>query len=142
MRWIGILAAVLLLAGCATDGVAEKSGSDELRTDVAPITDRFPDLDPVSVQWRSGTLGSDSAPGPSTYWIDAVIELDDEDFAAYVDAHDLDATAAPEDFRAPLPTGDLQRADTLDEQFSVGEFHSAVYLEAESRSLVLSTVFP
>jgi len=142
MKWIGIVTAVLLLAGCSTAGVAEKNGSDELRTDVAPLTDRFPELDPVSVEWKSGTLGSDSAPGPSTYWIDAVIELDDEDFAAYVDAHDLQPAAAPDDFEAPLPSGDLQRADTLDEQFSFGEFRSEVYLEAESRSLVLSTVFP
>lgn len=39
-----------------------------------PLTKRFSVLaDPREVQWMSGTYGNPRNPGPSTYWIDAVI---------------------------------------------------------------------
>lgn len=48
----------------------------QLRTDLEPLTKRFPALDtPEQVRWLSGTYGDGRAPGPSTYWIDAVITL-------------------------------------------------------------------
>lgn len=48
-----------------------------MRTDLAPLTKRFPGIgEPVSAHWQSGTLGdARTAPGPSTYWIDGVVEL-------------------------------------------------------------------
>ncbi|MGH3924653.1 MAG: hypothetical protein ACRDTT_17630, partial [Pseudonocardiaceae bacterium] len=56
---------------------AQKSGSGELRTDEEPLTKRFSVLEaPLEVRWMSGTYGSSRNPGPSTYWIDAVITLD------------------------------------------------------------------
>lgn len=88
MRPLGLLlAALLALAGCA-GGSGERSPSEATkrvdergtRTDLDPLTARFPDLgDLVSATWQSGTLGDDrTAPGPSTYWIDAVVTVEPE----------------------------------------------------------------
>lgn len=88
MRTVGLLlSALLALAGCGggsgpqpptepTKSVDERGA----RTDLEPLTSRFPDLgDPVSATWQSGTLGDDrTAPGPSTYWIDAAVTVEPE----------------------------------------------------------------
>lgn len=88
MRSLGLLlVALITLAGCGwgsepppptepTKRVDERG----TRTDLDPLTTRFPDLgDPVSATWQSGTLGGDrDAPGPSTYWIDAVVNVEPE----------------------------------------------------------------
>lgn len=84
-RTLGLLVVLVLLGGCGVLGGDERSDTpakvvDErgMRTDLAPLITRFPQIgDPVAARWQSGTLGQDrSAPGPSTYWIDAVVELD------------------------------------------------------------------
>jgi hypothetical protein len=55
---------------------APKNGTGEIRQDLAPLTTRFPLLDGVKAAlWISGTTGSSTVPGPSTYWIDAIIDL-------------------------------------------------------------------
>ena len=82
VRWAALVLALLMVAGCGSAGgqPAEKSVDGRgMRTDLDPLTKRFPRIgDPVSAQWQSGTLGDDRVPGPSTYWIDAVVELDPE----------------------------------------------------------------
>ncbi len=47
-----------------------------MRTDLEPLTKRFSALGgPVSATWMSGTMGDARVPGPSTYWLDAIVEL-------------------------------------------------------------------
>lgn len=59
-----------------------------VRSDPAPLLRRFPNLGhPVKTTWSSGTLG-DVVVGPTSYWIDAVVEVTDEV------ANDLRALAA------------------------------------------------
>ena len=77
-----VVLALVVLSGCGVGGgdapgpskVVDERG---MRTDLAPLTKRFPGIgEPVSAHWQSGTLGdARSAPGPSTYWIDGVVEL-------------------------------------------------------------------
>ena len=51
-----------------------------LRTDRQPIEKRYPQLGAfTSVHWLGGTLGSDRVPSPSTYFIEAAVELRPED---------------------------------------------------------------
>jgi len=90
MAIVAMAAIACMLAGCSpvtvptptlsetsTQAVAEKSGTGERRNDVEPLVRRFPLLgQPVAAVWYSGTMGSDDAPGPSTYWIDAVVTVD------------------------------------------------------------------
>lgn len=131
---------LLLLAGCTPDaGAAQKSGDGELRHDLAPLTERFPQLgEPESAEWVSGTLGD--APGPSLYWIDAVVVLSPEDYAALADGYELEETTEP-DAEVGLPDGPLLRSDQLDAAYSLEEFQSEVFLDDASRSLVLITIF-
>lgn len=84
VRRLAVLLALALavVSGCGVGGddtpgprkVVDERG---LRTDLAPLTKRFPRIgDPESAQWQSGTLGdARTAPGPSTHWIDGVVEL-------------------------------------------------------------------
>ncbi len=56
--------------------VANKQGDGIIRHDLEPIISRFPVFsNAVSSMWLSGTIRDDRVPGPSTYWIDAVIVL-------------------------------------------------------------------
>ncbi|MDR1077256.1 MAG: hypothetical protein LBL55_01045 [Propionibacteriaceae bacterium] len=100
-----VLALGLAAVGCAvadlyqdrtgpTRESAPKNGSGERRSE-EPLTRRFPLLDGATAAvWYSGTTDSRLAPGPSTYWIDAVITVDDET-AATIEA-DPTLTAAAE----------------------------------------------
>jgi hypothetical protein len=148
---VAAIAIALLLSGCAasTPEPAERSGSGELRHDLEPLTDRFPTLadtaDTTDATWMSGTLGDDRVPGPSTYWIDAVVTLDEADYAALqaevdaqptTDAPDVDAGLEDE-----LPDGPFLRSDALDTLFSPDGYASTVFLDDATRTIVLSSRF-
>ncbi|MCT1618853.1 hypothetical protein [Janibacter hoylei] len=84
MLVLGLVVVLGSACGASSDDdrhVADKHVDERgTRSDVEPLTQRFPDLgDPVSATWQSGTLGdSRTAPGPSTYWIDAAVTVEPE----------------------------------------------------------------
>ena len=126
-----------------TQQPAEKSGTGERRTDLAPLTDRFTALEsPQGATWYSGTLGSGAAPGPSSYWIDAVIELSQEDVDALLDQYGPSAsTTSPrvvDHLRGDVPDGTLLSGAELDRAFSTSGFVSQVWVDPEGRRLVLT----
>lgn len=121
---------------------AQKSGSDELRTDEEPLTKRFPVLEaPFEVQWMSGTYGDSRNPGPSTYWIDAVITLDDSQIddltAAYSPASTGQSPSVVAGMKEHLPPGPFQTSDTLNAAFKEGSWWARAYLNQQSNKLVL-----
>ena len=80
-----LIAAVLGLTACLRDrpdAPAEPAGAQKIleksaQTDTAPVLSRTRGIsEDATMLWFSGTMGS-GAPGPSTYWIDARIEVDD-----------------------------------------------------------------
>lgn len=94
------LVLALTIAGCQSD---DTTGSDmtsaietaEVRTDRQPIADRFPRLGSfVDTHWAGGRLGDDSAPGPSSYFIEAVVTLSPDDVARLTSEYEF----------APAPT--------------------------------------
>ena len=93
-----------------------KTGSGEVRSDLEPLTKRFSALDqPVAATWMSGTLGGD-APGPSTYWIDAVVRVTPETAATMRAASPEPTTETPEvqaGVRTGLPSGQLLTSKAL-----------------------------
>jgi hypothetical protein len=106
-RWqkiirLGIaLALALTVAGCQSD---DTTGSDmtsaietaEVRTDHKPIADRFPQLGSfVESHWVGGRLGDDGIPGPSTYFIEAVVTLNADEVALLAGRYDFSRTPAP-----------------------------------------------
>lgn len=154
--WGAVAAVGLLLSSCTSGPAgpsllpsATRADPGPLRTDEAPLTRRFPALgDPVTVTWRSGTTGDGAAPGPSTYWIDAVVRLppgtaDELAAAAGVSptvaatgAATGDATAElpadlPADVRAAAGNGPWRTAATLDAAFSTSGFGTQVFLSGD-----------
>ena len=161
VRWLPAMALsiVVLLTGCAPAAppqsntgdttentmTAEKSGTGEVRSDLEPLTSRFPQLGTAeSAIWLSGTLGGDRVPGPKTYWIDAVVVLPAAEYDALRSLYSYEpAVEAPDVVDAlkdsvPSP---LLVSDDLDTEFSQGEFRSEVFLNDETRSVVVVSVF-
>lgn len=155
VRGITVIAAIVacLLTGCATpsDGPAPtaseiRSGTGELRHDLEPLTDRFPRLSAATTAtWMSGTLGDDRVPGPSTYWIDAVVTLDESDFAALKAETDARATtevpSVDAGLEGELPDGPFLRSDVLDALISPDGYWSDVFLDETTRTVILSSRF-
>jgi hypothetical protein len=88
-------------AGCwydDTTGTDMNSAVDtaEVRTDRDPIATRFPRLGAFTdVHWVGGTLGDDRVPGPSTYFIEAVVNLAPDDVARLSGEYELTPAPAP-----------------------------------------------
>jgi hypothetical protein len=124
----------------STVSSATKTGTGDVRTDLDPLTKRFDALGrPVSATWMSGTLGGD-APGPSTYWIDAVVKVTPETAATLraTSPEPTTETPAVEDgVRSALPTGQLLRSTALDALFAQGSVRAKAYLAADSDTVVL-----
>jgi hypothetical protein len=124
----------------------QRGGTGELRTDLAPLTSRFGLLESAeSATWLSGRMGDDSVPGPSTYWIDAIVTLSEEDFQRLVDDYTaIEATTSPvveSPLDEQLPDGRYLASPELDAAFSQDTFRSTVHLAADGRTLILRSVF-
>ncbi|MBF4635693.1 hypothetical protein ITJ38_14870 [Agreia pratensis] len=147
-RWVpALLALLLVVSGCATEPQpAVRSGSGEIRHELAPLTDRFPQLsEAAEATWMSGTMGDDRAPGPSTYWIDAIVTFDENGYAALRSQSSLESTTElptlDSGLDPSLPAGPFLRSDTFDAEFSQDGRRTTVFLDDESRSLVLTSWF-
>lgn len=124
---------------------AMKSGDRTVRHDVEPLVTRIPTLEGVTdVTWFSGRLGDDGVPGPSLYWIDAVVVLPEpaaEELRASLDlspagtAPDVVAELVPH-----LPAGPVLTGRELDEAFSRGGWRTTAYLSESGAELVLVIV--
>ncbi|SDO48731.1 hypothetical protein [Lentzea jiangxiensis] len=151
-RLTAVLLCAVLTAGCqswwngGTNGrtteAAGKSGTGELRTDLEPLTKRFAALGtPEQARWMSGTFGSDRAPGPSTYWIDAVITLPknevDELRSAYGPESAGETPDVVDGLRGELPSGSFLTGERLDRAFAADRWFAKVYLVPDERALVL-----
>lgn len=120
---------------------ADKQGSGERRTDLKPLTDRFDALgEPVDAVWLSGTLGSERAPGPSSFWIDAVVTLDPAVAADLRDRHAPTRTdevpSVIDDLSDDIPDG-LTSSTELDAAFSTNGFVTDAYLAVDTDIIVL-----
>ena len=153
-----------LLAGCASSpspdrttaasasasDSASRSGTGEIRHELGPLTDRFPQLaTALSATWMSGTMGDERVPGPSTYWIDAVVVLDE---AGYAELRALAPDEAGSDVGAELPDldpglddalppGPFVRSSALDDAFSQDGRVTQVFLDDATSSVILTSRF-
>lgn len=125
-----------------SEDAAEKSGTGETRTDLEPLTKRFSALgDPVAATWMSGTMGSSDVPGPSTYWIDAVVEVTpaqaDELRRDYAPKSTDAAPDVIAGLRDSLPDEPLLTSAELNGAFTEGRFGATAYLAPASHCVVL-----
>lgn len=144
---IGV-AVLSLLAGCVrSSGLpatpATKSIDGGGKTDPAPVLKRLPGLaQPQDIRWASGTFGDPRNPGPSTYWIDALVILAPADVAGW-QALATDPAVPPADVAAPvaatLPPGAWRGSPALDAALKPLAGWSAHGYLAEGKDLLLVT---
>lgn len=97
----------------------------------------------------SGTIGGQSdsrvaAPGPSVYWIEAIIELQPATADALRQKYAPTATDKVPNLNADLqpdaPTGSFLTSTALDTALSNNDWRSAAYLHSGSNTLVMRSV--
>ncbi|PPK61740.1 hypothetical protein V5P93_000099 [Actinokineospora auranticolor] len=134
-----IAAVALLLLATACDSAPpapRKSGTGELRTDLDPLVKRFPALaGATKAVWMSGTLGDDRVPGPSTYWIDAIVTLPQTTITDG-DVQGTETPAVVEGLRGHLPAGPYRTGKSLDAMFSSQGWQTTAYLVENTVVLV------
>ncbi|MFI9400598.1 hypothetical protein [Nocardia sp. NPDC052316] len=110
-----LAAAVLAVLGCTSpfsDSAPQERTSqvsDTVRADPEPLMKYFPLIGrPVSVSWI-GWNNSSGVPGPSTYWVDAVVELEPATAAElrsrYAPAEPVAAPTLKDGLRQTVPVG-------------------------------------
>lgn len=124
---------------------AAKNGTGETRHDLPPLAKRFTAIGaPVSATWMSGRLGDDDVPGPSTYWIDAVVTLAPGEARAlrarYAAKPATSTPAVVDALRSQLPKGPLLTSDALDEAFSTGGFAASAYVDVQADQVVVTAM--
>ncbi|MBB2991328.1 hypothetical protein FHR72_002812 [Mycolicibacterium iranicum] len=137
--WSALMVAVAV-AGCTPDPV--DSPFHEIRTDSAPLTTRFPAIGtPVSARWVTWHSEDAAVPGPTTYWIDAVLTLNPQTTATLTG---LDPTAqgrtpsVAEALRPEVSDGPFLTGPALDAAMSAHGWTAGAYLDAARNQLVLN----
>jgi hypothetical protein len=121
---------------------ATRSGTGEVRHDLDPLAARLPALTgALDATWASGTLGDASVPGPSLYWIDAVVTLPATTAADLRGSLDLAPLAERPPVADPVadavPTGTLLGGPDLDAALSADGWQVTAALAADTDVLVL-----
>ncbi len=137
-----VVAEYLVLPGYGSSDAAVKSGTGELRTDLEPLLNRYPELAKATeAKWMSGTFGRGDVPGPSTYWIDAVVTLPAAEVerlvAAYSPAAQGNAPTVVEVLRDHLPPGPFLTGDKFGWLSTDKRMSATVYLDRASNQVVL-----
>lgn len=117
--------------------------SGPVRTDLDPLTRRFPALGtPVTASWQSGVLGDDRVPGPSSFWIDAIVTLQPETARKLRSSGSLEPARPPrvtEDLRKALPPGPWLAGAELDRAVSSSSkgYYSHTFMARDADVIVL-----
>lgn len=150
------LALSFSIGGCDGSDQTGRPGTDasvqnnQIRHDLEPLTKRFPEIGkPVSATWMGGALGvqSDSratVPGPSDYWIEAIIELEpataDALRAKYVPTPTGEVPKLKEVPQKDVPAGPFLTSVAMDKALSNNDWRSTTYLDSRSNTLVMRSV--
>lgn len=122
----------------------DKSGDGRIRQEREPLFTRLPQLSQIPAAcWSSGILGDRSMPGPSTYWIDAVVTLDAATLEE-VAALPKQPAALPDNLHPAVareaPTAEYVSSAQLNEFFSHDGWRTDAYLAPEEGIVVLLIV--
>ncbi|QRY52217.1 hypothetical protein [Mycolicibacterium septicum] len=143
------------LGGCGDGEVSrhattENATSKVTRHDLEPLTKRFPEIGtPISATWMSGTVGTQSdsratVPGPSVYWIEAIIELEPTTADTLRSKYAPTATGVTpnlnDNLRTEIPAGTFLTSPALDTALSNNDWRSTAYLHSSSNTLVMRSV--
>ena len=122
---------------------AQKNDASSVRHDLEPLTKRFPAMgDPVSASWVSGNMGDSRVPGPSVYWIDAVVQLRPEaanrlrqEFAPQSTTKRPNVWAS---LTSELPQGPFLSSEALNSAFASQRVRAKVFLSENTPVVVLT----
>ncbi|MCV7386144.1 hypothetical protein H7K14_20235 [Mycolicibacter longobardus] len=125
--------------------IATKNAPNPLRHDSEPLTKRFPRLgSPVTTSWVSGDMGDPRVPGPSTYWLDCIVELAPATIADLKARYRPAPTTVHPDVSGTLagvlPAGSYLASGALDEAFSSTSISSTVFLAEQAPVIVISAL--
>jgi hypothetical protein len=122
--------------------VSTRDDPGPVRDDMAPLTRRFTALgDPVAARWKSGTLGDPDMPGPSSYWIDAVVQVSPAVAERLGDnTDDADPPEVVDDLAPELPDGPWVGSEQLDRALSTSGFSADVRLDPGTDTVVVRAV--
>lgn len=124
---------------------ATKSAPSPVRHDPEPLTRRFPALgSPVAASWVSGVMGDPNMPGPSTYWLDAVVKVTPETVSGLkARYHPVPAGARPEVWQAlaqMVPAGDYLTGGELDAAFTSPKGNAKIFLAQQVPVVVIAAL--
>ncbi|PRC41838.1 hypothetical protein C6A85_000000113570 [Mycobacterium sp. ITM-2017-0098] len=117
----------------------------EIRSDTEPLTTRFPAIGtPDAVTWVTWNSASSDVPGPTTYWIDAVVTLPPQTTTALVTtfqpAADGKTPSVHDMLRSAVPPRPFLTGTALDAALSTSGWVASAYLDRERNQLVLSAI--
>lgn len=124
---------------------AAKSAPNPVRHDLDPLTKRFPALGtPVTASWVSGEMGDLRVPGPSTYWLDSIVELHPAMANELKDKYrPVPTTDRPEVWTTltnTLPPGGYLTSDALDAAFSSARINAKAFLATNTPVIVITAL--
>jgi hypothetical protein len=136
-----------MLAGCGRGDeqvAATPPPPTGVRHELGPLASRFAQLGtPVSASWVTWNSSGidDRVPGPSTYWLDAIVHLDPVTWLRLKTQYDpTDQGHRPDVqalLRSELSKGPFLTSAALDLAFTTPILASYAYLDAATNDLVL-----
>ncbi|MFB7877812.1 hypothetical protein ACFC06_21410 [Nocardia sp. NPDC056064] len=144
-RLVSIIAiALMTVVGCSSPDSNSADQKDKIRHDPDPLTKRFPLIEnPTSVSWITWNNQGGRAPGPTTHWIQAVVELQPE-VANGLRASFKLSISEPNQFestvRSSIPPGPYMSGAEFDEAFSKNGWKVGVHLQADGNILLIDAV--
>lgn len=122
----------------------------QIRHDLEPLTKRFPAIgNPTAAAWISGTVGAQSdsrvtVPGPSVYWIEAIIKLEpttaDTLRLKYAPKATGEGPSLNQSLQPDVPAGTFLTSPAMDTALSNNDWRSTAYLHSGSNTLVMRSV--
>lgn len=140
--WAVVVA--LAAAACST-APPPADTSAPIRRDTEPLTTRFPAIgSPVAVTWVTWNSASGGVPGPTTYWIDAVVTLPSQTTSALVTdfrpAAEGKTPAVAEELRSSVSPGPFLTGTALNTALSTSGWATTAYLDPARNQLVLNAI--
>lgn len=156
-RWLAVglaLCVGVFASGCTSEPsartvrdsteetTAQKRDANPVRHDLEPLLKRFPELGtPVSASWVSGNVGDPNVPGPSLYWLDAVVTLTPATATQLAQKYaPATAPGRPDvwtTLQDVLPPGPLSSGEQLNRAFTSNDVKTKAYLAEDAPVIVL-----
>ncbi|MGW5441486.1 hypothetical protein [Nocardia asteroides] len=145
-RLITVLAATVVAAvGCSTNSSPDPvDPTTEIRHDLEPLTKRFSLIgSPVAASWITWNNDGGRAPGPTTHWIQAVVELRPEVADELRSRFNLAAVQLSEfktEIQPSIPPGGYVSSPEFNEAFSDHGWKAGAYLQVDGHMILLNAV--